>query len=149
MANRPGEQTDKTMNREIKPNAGCDIFGRQYAQHDNPYGSGYQDVEFEQFNQLLPQDAVFNETNATPGEGRFRNNNTAMDDGRSEKERLSELNVISNDEAQGGFVSKRSAYFVGPDQRPDGKYGDDGMGPYASSPDRTNDTQVDFRKGKR
>jgi hypothetical protein len=151
MAKRPGEQSDQTMNREVKPDAGCDIPGRQYDQ--NPYekdgGTAYYDVEFQgPFNQLIPENGNYNHESATPGEGRWRNSATAMDEGRSEKDRLSEFNVISNDEAQGGFVGRKSVHLVGPDQAADGRYGDDGMGPYKPSPERDR-THVDFPKGRR
>ena len=160
MAQRRGEQSDKTMNREIKPDAGCDVFGRQYDQHDNPYWSGYQDVEFEgPDNRLLPQDPQFNHRGATPGEGQFGSRQFSE---FSEKESLGMHNVISlEDQHSGGSQNRASTYFVGPDQSPDGRYGDDrapviwpGDRPQSTAPDfgdqlqRGDVTNRSFRKGK-
>ncbi len=106
MANTPGPQSDKTMNREVKPNAGCDIPGRQYAQHDE-YSGGYQDVEFEQFNQLLPQDPEYFHREATAGQGQFRGPNSVSDESLAKQIASMEIRPHEND-----FTDSRSTHFV-------------------------------------
>lgn len=116
--------------------------GRQFA--DNPYGSNYDDNKFDQWNNVTAVNPEFHETNATPGDGQFRSSRTAMDEGNSEAARLREFNVISNEDAQSGFISKRSVHFVGPDPRSDGRYGDDGLGPVIWPVDRPQSGAPDF-----
>lgn len=141
MAKRPGEQSDKTLYREVKPNAGCDIPGRQYAQNDE-YSGGYQDVEFEgPFNQLLPQDPEYFEKNNTPGEGRF--GSVQFDTSRSEQEVLKGYNVISlEDQHSGGSQNRASTYFS--DVHNANRGGDDGKGPVTWPVDRPQSTAPDF-----
>lgn len=137
-----GSQKDVSNFSEKPRNPNCD--GRQFA--ENPYGSNYDDNRFDQWNNVNADSPQFHETNATPQDGQFRSSMTAMDEGNSEKQRLSQFNVISNEEAQGGFVGNRSVHFVGPDQRPDGRYGDAGFPPYQPSPERDR-THMDFSRG--
>ena len=141
MAKRPGEQTNQTINREIKPNAGCDIPGRQYAQNDE-YSGGYQDVEFEQFNQLLPQNPEYFHREATPGDGQFRGPNSVSDESLAKQIASMEIRDAASSSNQ------RSVYFANVGLAERGT--DDGMGPESRpSPDRTDDTLTDFRRGKR
>ena len=126
MAKRPGEQSEQSMNREVKPNAGCDIPGRQYSQ--NPYekdgGTAYWDVDFDRFNNVIPEKAPFEHQEATPGQGSF--NDGRIFDYQSEQELANGYRTISlEDQHSGGSQNRASTYFVGPDQSPDGRYGDD------------------------